>query len=137
MSHQCNVIKAEIIKTLQQFGPLPHQEIWEYIHPLLPHKWGYSYRSFVRAMQSIKEVKCYRQNRKYICELEEPTKMRLTTLRDVAAISQELSNQTAVAHHQFPYAETRTYWICSDGNEFSKEIDALRHELMVERGKRR
>lgn len=37
----------------------------------------------------------------------------------------------------FPKVCTRTYWVCSDDNEFTQEIDALRHELMVERRKRK
>ena len=31
----------------------------------------------------------------------------------------------------WPRAEQITIWVCSDGNEFTTEVDALRHELEV------
>lgn len=34
-----------------------------------------------------------------------------------------------------PILETRSYWVTSDGNEYSQEIDALRHELNLCRGR--
>lgn len=37
----------------------------------------------------------------------------------------------------YPRRETRTYWVCSNGNEFSVEVDALRHELDLVRERRR
>lgn len=47
----------------------------------------------------------------------------------VLAAQKELDDRNGVARTSFPHKVVRSYWVCSDGNEFSHEIDALRHEL--------
>lgn len=77
----------------------------------------------------------------------EPTPETIPThaLKSVWGAQQQLDQKEAepcphthngIACTTFPRRETRTYWVCSNGNEFSGEVDALRHELDIARGRR-